>query len=119
MVENGPQMLRLLCVTAHPDDESGGFGGTLLLYAEKGVQTHVICLTDGQAASNRGSASNGAELGAIRRQEFKAACDLLGVRWSEVVGLPDGALDHQPFADVVHSLPYDFDAVNHPMIIFQ
>ncbi|HVG91815.1 MAG TPA: PIG-L family deacetylase, partial [Alphaproteobacteria bacterium] len=43
-------MLRLLCFTAHPDDEAGGFGGTLLRYAERGVETHVICLTPGQAA---------------------------------------------------------------------
>lgn len=97
-------MLRLLCVTAHPDDEAGGFGGSLLLYAERNVQTHVVCLTDGQAASNRGSAGSGAELGAIRRREFAAACALLGVQWNEIVGLPDGQLDHQPFADVVGHL---------------
>ncbi len=97
-------MLRLLCVTAHPDDESGGFGGTLLLYGERGVETYVICLTDGQAASNRGTAATGAELGAMRRGEFSAACKLLGVGWSEIVGLPDGALDRQPFADVVGHL---------------
>jgi LmbE family N-acetylglucosaminyl deacetylase len=97
-------MQRLLCVTAHPDDESGGFGGTLLLYAERRVETHVICLTDGQAASNRGTANDGAELGAIRRREFAAACKILQVSWSEIVGLPDGQLDHQPFADVVGHL---------------
>lgn len=97
-------MLRLLCVTAHPDDESGGFGGTLLLYGERGVQTHVICLTDGQAASHRGAATSGAELGAMRRREFSAACEMLGVQWSEIVGLPDGRLDHQPFADVAGHL---------------
>ena len=32
-------MLKLLCVTAHPDDEAGAFGGTLLLYHERGVET--------------------------------------------------------------------------------
>ncbi|MEO8725525.1 MAG: PIG-L family deacetylase [Acidobacteriaceae bacterium] len=94
-------MLRLLCVTAHPDDESGGFGGTLLYYAERGVATHVLCLTDGQAASNRGNSRGGAELGAMRRQEFAAACAILQVQWSEIIGLPDGQLDRQPFADVV------------------
>lgn len=97
-------MLRLLCVTAHPDDEAGGFGGTLLLYAERGIKTHVVCLTDGQAASNRGSASDGAALGAMRRKEFAVACTLLKVAWSEIVGLPDGQLATQPFADVVGHL---------------
>ncbi len=97
-------MLRLLCVTAHPDDEAGGFGGTLLLYAEQGIKTHVVCLTDGQAASNRGTAPDGAALGAMRRKEFAAACALLKVSWSEIVGLPDGELEAQPFPDVVGHL---------------
>ena len=35
-------MLRLLCFTAHPDDEAGSFGGTLLRYAERGVETHNL-----------------------------------------------------------------------------
>jgi LmbE family N-acetylglucosaminyl deacetylase len=38
-------MRRLLYFTAHPDDEAGSFGGTLLHYAERGIETHVICLT--------------------------------------------------------------------------
>ncbi len=48
-------MLKLLCVTAHPDDEAGAFGGTLLLYHERGVETSVVCMTAGTAARNRGT----------------------------------------------------------------
>ena len=33
--------LRLMCVTAHPDDESLGFGGTLARYAAEGVEVSV------------------------------------------------------------------------------
>ncbi len=36
------QMLKLLCITAHPDDEAGGFGGTLALYTERGVEISAI-----------------------------------------------------------------------------
>ena len=72
-------MLRLLCFTAHPDDEAGSFGGTLLRYAERGVETHVICLTPGQAATHRGAAKSDDELSAARRLEFNAACKLLKV----------------------------------------
>ena len=35
-------MLKLLCITAHPDDEAGGFGGTLALYTERGVEISAI-----------------------------------------------------------------------------
>ena len=72
-------MLRLLCVTAHPDDEAGGFGGSLLLYASRGVETHVICLTPGQAATHRGGARSDEELAAMRRQEFQASCRMLKI----------------------------------------
>ncbi|MEN8171607.1 MAG: PIG-L family deacetylase [Chloroflexota bacterium] len=39
----------LLSVLAHPDDESFGMGGTLALYAEQGVDVHLICATRGEA----------------------------------------------------------------------
>jgi LmbE family N-acetylglucosaminyl deacetylase len=85
-------MLRLMCVTAHPDDEAGAFGGTLKLYAERGVETSVICLTPGQASGHRGSARNDQELGALRRKEFNAACHILDVKRGIVLDYTDGQL---------------------------
>jgi LmbE family N-acetylglucosaminyl deacetylase len=85
-------MLRLLCVTAHPDDEAGGFGGTLRLYGERGVETYVICLTAGEAASNRGRARSNEELKAMRRAEFARACEILEVTRGEVLDYPDRGL---------------------------
>ena len=84
---------RMLCVTAHPDDEAGGFGGALLLYRERGVETNVICLTPGQAAKNRGGHQADAELAAVRRKEFAAACAILKVTRGEVLDFPDSRLD--------------------------
>jgi len=86
-------MRKLLCVTAHPDDEAGAFGGTLLLYGERGVETHVLCLTAGTAARNRGNARSNEELAALRRAEFAASCKALGVSQGEVLDYPDGGLD--------------------------
>jgi LmbE family N-acetylglucosaminyl deacetylase len=97
-------MLRLLCFTAHPDDEAGSFGGTLLRYAERGVETHVICLTPGQAATHRGPAKSDEELSALRRCEFEAACKLLKVSRATVLDYPDGKLDRQDFLAVVADL---------------
>jgi LmbE family N-acetylglucosaminyl deacetylase len=97
-------MLRLLCVTAHPDDEAGGFGGSLLLYGERGIQTHVLCLTPGQAATHRGGASTTEELIATRRREFAASCKLLRVHTAEVLDYPDGGLDRLDFLSVVEDL---------------
>ena len=61
-----------MCITAHPDDEAGGFGGSLRLYRDRGVETSVVCLTPGQAATHRGGAANDQELAAARRKEFAA-----------------------------------------------
>jgi len=89
--------LRLMCTTAHPDDESAAFGGSLLMAHEQGVETSVICMTDGNAATFRGEAKNAAELAAMRRKEFAAACNQLGVAHGEVLDLQDGQLPHADF----------------------
>jgi LmbE family N-acetylglucosaminyl deacetylase len=97
-------MLRLLCITAHPDDEAGGFGGTLRLYHERGVETSVLCLTPGQAATHRGGAANDQELAATRRKEFVAACEILKVSHGIVLDYPDGQLHRQDLQRVVRDL---------------
>lgn len=97
-------MLRLLCVTAHPDDEAGGFGGSLRLYHERGVETHVICLTPGQAATHRGNTRSDEELAAVRRREFAESCKILHVTCGEVLNYPDGTLDRTDFYTVVGDL---------------
>ena len=97
-------MPRLLCVTAHPDDEAGGFGGSLLLYASRGVETHVLCLTPGQAASNRGGAQSAEELAAMRRAEFQASCRVLKITRGEVLDYPDAGLDRVDFHAAVGKL---------------
>lgn len=89
--------IRLLCVTAHPDDESGAFGGALIMAHRKGVDTSLLCLTDGQAAHFRGGLEDNAKLGRQRRAELASACELLGVTRHEVLHYPDGELLHQDF----------------------
>jgi LmbE family N-acetylglucosaminyl deacetylase len=98
------EMIRLLGITAHPDDEVGAFGGTLLLYHSRGVETYVICLTPGQAASHRGEAKSDEELAAIRRAEFAASCKILQVTEAQILNYPDGALNRADFFAVVGDL---------------
>ena len=40
--------LRLLCVLAHPDDESLGAGGLLAKCAAEGIETHLVTATRGE-----------------------------------------------------------------------
>jgi LmbE family N-acetylglucosaminyl deacetylase len=97
-------MLKLLCVTAHPDDEAGCFGGILSKYSEAGVACSVICLTAGERAANRGGLVEDEALKAVRRQEFADSCHLLGVAHCEVLDFADGALDHEDFAQAAGKL---------------
>ena len=87
--------LRLMCVLAHPDDESLGTGGTLAKYAAEGVETYVVTATRGE----RGRFLEGVErpssevVGVTREAELQAAVKELGVRETTLLGLPDGGLD--------------------------
>jgi LmbE family N-acetylglucosaminyl deacetylase len=89
-----------MCITAHPDDECGAFGGALMRAHQRGVETSVVCLTEGRAASHRGTARDEHELAYFRRQEFAAALSVLGVDHGEVLDYPDGDLVHQDFVAV-------------------
>jgi LmbE family N-acetylglucosaminyl deacetylase len=95
---------RLMCITAHPDDEAGGFGGTLLKYGEAGAETSIVCLTAGTAATHRAGAKTPDELATIRKREFADSCKVLKIHHSEVLDYPDGGLDKQPTLVVVADL---------------
>ena len=67
-------------------------------YAESGVETYVLCLTAGTAATHRGGAKDAAALAAMRSQELADSCALLKVRQVETLDFPDGGL---PAAELV------------------
>jgi LmbE family N-acetylglucosaminyl deacetylase len=89
-----------MCFTAHPDDECGAFGGALMLAHQRGVETSVVCLTEGRAGSHRGNARDDDELASLRRTEFAAALRVLSVDHGEVLNYPDGALPGLDFVQV-------------------
>jgi LmbE family N-acetylglucosaminyl deacetylase len=93
-----------MCITAHPDDEAGSFGGTLRKYVDRGIETCVVCLTAGQAASHRGEARTDQELATLRRKEFATSCEILGVSRPIILDYPDGQLYRQELNRVVYEL---------------
>ncbi|MDE1175218.1 MAG: PIG-L family deacetylase [Edaphobacter sp.] len=93
-----------MCVVAHPDDECYAFGGALALAAERGVETYVVCMTDGQAARHRGKSSSGSDLGRMRRAEFAASCSVLGVTQHECLDYQDAEMTGVPFLEAAGRL---------------
>ena len=70
----------LMAVLAHPDDESFGMGGTLALYAARGVEVHLICATRGEVGAVAPEYLEGYRSIADRREsELRCAAGILGL----------------------------------------
>ncbi len=90
--------LRLMAVHAHPDDESSKGAATMARYVAEGVDVVVVTCTGGERGSILNPAMDRPEvlanLAEIRRDEMRAAREILGVRqdWLGFVdsGLPEG-----------------------------
>ncbi len=113
---------RLLCVHAHPDDESSKGAATMARYAAEGVDVLVVTCTGGE----RGSVLNPkmdtpevwANIHTIRREEMERARKILGVRqvWLGFVdsGLPEG--DPPPPLPEGCFATIDVDAAAEPLV---
>jgi len=81
---------KLLCVFAHPDDESYGPGGTIARCALEGVEVALLMFTCGEAGTIGVSKEiPDDELCRRRRGELAGACDALGIARHRVLGVPD------------------------------
>jgi LmbE family N-acetylglucosaminyl deacetylase len=70
----------LLAVLAHPDDESFGMGGTLALYASRGVDVHLVCATRGEVGEVAPELLKGFEsIAKLRESELRCAAGVLGL----------------------------------------
>ncbi len=87
--------LKLLCIFAHPDDESMGMGATLAKYSAEGVETHLVCATRGERGWFGPEEQNpglGA-FGQLREGELRRAVETLGMKEVHFLDYIDGDLD--------------------------
>ena len=87
--------LRLMCVLAHPDDESLGTGGILAKYAAEGIGTYVVTATRGERGrfDDKGTRPGPDIVGRAREAELRAAASELGVREVILLDYLDGEVD--------------------------
>ena len=87
--------LKLMCVLAHPDDESLGNGGILAKYGAEGVETYLVTATRGEHGwpSADEDYPGPEKLGKIREAELLAAADILGIHEVQFLDYMDGDLD--------------------------
>jgi LmbE family N-acetylglucosaminyl deacetylase len=97
MVAPSPTGRRLLAVLAHPDDESFGPGGTLALYARRGVEVHLACATRGElGGAPKELLAGHADVGALREQELNCAARHLGLAAVHMLGYRDSGMPGSP-----------------------
>jgi LmbE family N-acetylglucosaminyl deacetylase len=119
MTTDQSQTLTMLVCLAHPDDETFGMGGTLALYARRGVQVHLMCGTRGDVGDVDRELMQGFSSVAERREsELRCAAGILGLigvyflgyRDSGMPGTPDNqhpnALAAQPVDEVAAKLAH-------------
>jgi LmbE family N-acetylglucosaminyl deacetylase len=86
----------LLCVRAHPDDESSATGGLLAKLAAEGRRTAVIICTGGEEGEIHDPDLVYEEafprLGEIRKTELHAACEVLKVSELHMLGYRDSGM---------------------------
>jgi len=94
----------LLAVLAHPDDETFGMGGTLALYARRGVSVHLICATRGELGEiDLKYKERIKSASCLRTQELRCAADALGIDQLHFLkyrdsGMPGSDANHHPKA---------------------
>lgn len=81
-----------LVFSPHPDDETFGMGGSLLLAHQQNIVTTVVCLTDGAL----GGTDKHDQLVALREAEARAAAKVLGVNQLEFWQQSDRGLIAKP-----------------------
>jgi LmbE family N-acetylglucosaminyl deacetylase len=97
------ETFRLMCVMAHPDDETFGTGGTLAKYGAEGVETYLVTATRGERGwfGDEKDYPGPEALGQIREGELRAAAQVLGLREVSFLDYVDGDLDQADPAEAI------------------
>lgn len=93
---------RLLCIQPHPDDMDFSSGGTLAMLADRGTEIVYLTVTDDAAGFPAGTKTEADERRKIRKEEQRAAGEVLGVSQFSWLDLPDaGAWEIRQARDLI------------------
>ena len=94
---NAADVMSVVCVFAHPDDEGFGFGGTLAMLARRGHRVTMICATSGDVGEISDPALATPEtLAEVRRQEMRQAMSVTGIEDVRFLLYRDSGMDGTP-----------------------
>ena len=85
----------ILVITPHPDDAEFGVAGTVARWTKQGKQVvYVVCTNGNKGTSDQDLKPD--ELAETRKNEQRAAAEVLGVREVVFLGNPDQGLEDTP-----------------------
>jgi LmbE family N-acetylglucosaminyl deacetylase len=98
--------LRLMCVFAHPDDESMGTGSTIAKYTSEGIETYLVAATRGERGwgGSENDYPGQIPFGKLRQAELIAASQVLGIRQVYFLDYIDGELDQVNPNQAIHKI---------------
>jgi LmbE family N-acetylglucosaminyl deacetylase len=111
-LQHDPMHQRVLCVVAHPDDETLGVGGTLALHAEAGSAVMVVIMSEGEEEKLEHTPRC-----ETRRECALAAAKAMGVATVEFHDFPDQRLDSVPFIELIKTVEAAIGA-HRPTVIY-
>ena len=92
----------ILIISAHPDDEVLGCGGSMAKWSKDGYQVHVLIMAEGATSRDKSRDRNSRkqEL-SILAESANQAADILGVDSVELLKFPDNRMDSVDLLDVI------------------
>jgi LmbE family N-acetylglucosaminyl deacetylase len=103
----------VLVVAAHTDDEALGCGGTIARHVEEGDTVYAVFMADG-VTSRKGAVEEDFR---VRGSAAEKAKEILGIKETFFLGLPDNRLDTIPLIDIVQNLELIIDRLK-PNIVY-
>lgn len=97
------EALKLMCILAHPDDETLGVASTITKYSEEGVQVYLVTATRGEGGwtGEKQDYPGPEALGKIREAELRCAAQILGIHQVDFLDYIDGRLDSADPSEVI------------------
>ena len=86
------EIVRILVITAHPDDADFGSAGTVAGWTDAGIDVRYCIVTDGDAGGSDAAVSR-PDMARLRRAEQAAAAKQVGVHDLRFLGYPDGQVE--------------------------
>jgi len=96
----------VLCLLAHPDDETFICGGTLARLSKRGARVVVVSATRGEMGRRMGlpPSITRESMPAVREEELRQACRHLGIEPPVFLGLRDKTVEYADYEPLVDRL---------------